>query len=282
MALIKCSECGKEISDKATECIHCGKKVNIKNDNIENQRKKSNKKNLFITGSLLFVLMLIGITVFLFINHNNKSYIGKWEHNITWKRGDKVSRESYASYELFKNGTFNYVGYSKNMDDKISYNGTYNENNGKIYLYFTYDNQEYTSILYITNGKMCAENNTCDDYFIKSSSEYKNSITLNETPTYISYEQYQSILNNNENAIVVFVRESCKYCNEYKEILNKINSNYSTPIYYYELYDNDILNDEINATPTTYIISNGTNVEVIEGKIEYDELSKILNKNNIE
>lgn len=24
MALIKCSECGKEISDKATTCIHCG------------------------------------------------------------------------------------------------------------------------------------------------------------------------------------------------------------------------------------------------------------------
>ena len=30
MALIKCSECGKEISDKATECIHCGNKVNFK------------------------------------------------------------------------------------------------------------------------------------------------------------------------------------------------------------------------------------------------------------
>ena len=24
MALIKCKECGKEISDKATNCIHCG------------------------------------------------------------------------------------------------------------------------------------------------------------------------------------------------------------------------------------------------------------------
>lgn len=24
MALIKCSECGKEISDKATACVHCG------------------------------------------------------------------------------------------------------------------------------------------------------------------------------------------------------------------------------------------------------------------
>lgn len=24
MAIIKCSECGKEISDKTNECIHCG------------------------------------------------------------------------------------------------------------------------------------------------------------------------------------------------------------------------------------------------------------------
>lgn len=28
MALIKCSECGKEISDKAITCIHCGCPIN--------------------------------------------------------------------------------------------------------------------------------------------------------------------------------------------------------------------------------------------------------------
>ena len=30
MALIKCVECGKEISDKANACIHCGSTINIK------------------------------------------------------------------------------------------------------------------------------------------------------------------------------------------------------------------------------------------------------------
>ena len=29
MALIKCNECGNEISDKAKKCPHCGKKNNI-------------------------------------------------------------------------------------------------------------------------------------------------------------------------------------------------------------------------------------------------------------
>lgn len=284
MALIKCSECGKEISDKATECIHCGNKVNFKKDSIKKQIKKTNKKSIFIIGGILLVLILVGITIFLFINHNSKSYVGKWEHNITWKRGGKVSRESYASFELLKNGTFNYVGYSKNMDDKIIYNGTYNENNGIIYVYFNYEEQDYTGKLYINDNKLCMNEENCEDYFVKTSSKDKNSLTLNEDPTYISYSDYQNLLNNGENAIVVFTMDSCSHCIEYKEILNKVVSNYSTPIYYYEVEADDIVYDTLNisGTPTTHIIKNGVNVETIVGTTEYSKLSKILDKNNIE
>lgn len=35
MALIKCPECGKEISDKATACIHCGYPIASVNDNAD-------------------------------------------------------------------------------------------------------------------------------------------------------------------------------------------------------------------------------------------------------
>lgn len=38
MALIKCSECGKEISDKANQCIHCGNP--IFEERIEKVKKK--------------------------------------------------------------------------------------------------------------------------------------------------------------------------------------------------------------------------------------------------
>ncbi|MBR1376748.1 MAG: zinc-ribbon domain-containing protein [Bacilli bacterium] len=38
MALIKCSECGKEISDKATTCIHCGNPI------FQEKIKTMNKK----------------------------------------------------------------------------------------------------------------------------------------------------------------------------------------------------------------------------------------------
>ena len=112
MALIKCVECGKEISDKATNCIHCGKKVITKKNSVEKTRKKTNKKSIFIIGVILFALIIIGITIFLFINHNSKSYVGKWEHNITWKRRNKTTRTSYAYIELLKNGTFNYIFFS--------------------------------------------------------------------------------------------------------------------------------------------------------------------------
>lgn len=32
MALIKCPECGKEVSDKANACIHCGYPLNEQKD----------------------------------------------------------------------------------------------------------------------------------------------------------------------------------------------------------------------------------------------------------
>ena len=35
MALIKCSECGKQISDKAKKCPHCGA-----NNKIQSRRKQ--------------------------------------------------------------------------------------------------------------------------------------------------------------------------------------------------------------------------------------------------
>ncbi len=281
MALIKCSECGKEISDKATSCIHCGKKLNVKKDSIEKPRKKSKKKSILIIGSVLLAIVIIGITIFLVLNYNSKSYIGKWEHNITWKQGNKTTRTSYSYIELLKNGTFNLVGYdNEDLENKITYSGTYNENNGIIYVYFKYEGQDYSGQLYIDNNKLCMYEENCENYYVKNSSKDKNSLTLNEEPTYISYSDYQNILNNGENAIVVFVRENCQYCIEYKEILNKVVSNYSTPIYYYELEADDI--SGISITPTTHIIKNGVNVETIEGKTEYDELSKILDKNNIE
>ena len=44
MALIKCSECGKEISDKAKSCPNCGSPVSTINAENRNQGDANNKK----------------------------------------------------------------------------------------------------------------------------------------------------------------------------------------------------------------------------------------------
>ena len=55
MALIKCPECGKEISDKANQCIHCGYPLSQlpNNNNVDIQLSddqcpccKVNKQNI--------------------------------------------------------------------------------------------------------------------------------------------------------------------------------------------------------------------------------------------
>ena len=66
MALIKCNECGKEMSNKAKQCPHCGTKL-----------KKRNNILLFLTFGLSMVIIIIAIMIFI-SNKNNttiKEYI---------------------------------------------------------------------------------------------------------------------------------------------------------------------------------------------------------------
>lgn len=42
MALIKCPECGKEVSDKASACIHCGYPLDVKKESTTEYQKKNN------------------------------------------------------------------------------------------------------------------------------------------------------------------------------------------------------------------------------------------------
>lgn len=63
MALIKCQECGKEISDKAKTCVNCG--CPIKDNNIATPKKSTgNKKaifdeNLIKKNSIIKIILII-------------------------------------------------------------------------------------------------------------------------------------------------------------------------------------------------------------------------------
>lgn len=60
MSMIKCSECGKEISNKAKVCVHCGNPLkNEEQDNSVNEKKVKIKKNNKTNNILLIILILL-------------------------------------------------------------------------------------------------------------------------------------------------------------------------------------------------------------------------------
>lgn len=61
MALIKCSECGADISDKASACPKCGCPLDITKQIISDTKKKNNKK--IITTIIIFFVIIVVLTV---------------------------------------------------------------------------------------------------------------------------------------------------------------------------------------------------------------------------
>ena len=92
MALIKCSECGKKISDKSTTCINCGcpvkeiKKQEKKEEERikkENKPKKDHKKLIIIIISLCILIPIIIIIISkIYKNYQEKQNIEKCKQYV--------------------------------------------------------------------------------------------------------------------------------------------------------------------------------------------------------
>ena len=65
MALVKCPECDKEISDTTDVCIHCGYKINETN--------KQNTTNCLSKKGILIVIILLVILIIVFLNNKNEN-----------------------------------------------------------------------------------------------------------------------------------------------------------------------------------------------------------------
>lgn len=65
MALVKCKECGKEISSQARKCPHCGK-----SDRVDKVKIKSKKifKLIMLSISIIVSFIILCIGMFLLIN----------------------------------------------------------------------------------------------------------------------------------------------------------------------------------------------------------------------
>ena len=81
MSMIRCSECGKEISDKAYVCPNCGLPLK-QMDSYVAVRKKIPGRGFGISGMIMGILgvvysplMLIGLASLMFFTQNNSSYM---------------------------------------------------------------------------------------------------------------------------------------------------------------------------------------------------------------
>ena len=70
MALVKCKECGKEVSNKADVCVGCGYPIKIKQHtfNIEHT-KKNLKLQLFISKYTMLLLAIVASTIYFMITN---------------------------------------------------------------------------------------------------------------------------------------------------------------------------------------------------------------------
>lgn len=182
MALIKCEECGKEISSKAKTCIYCGcpveeikeeKEVIVKKETNSNKGNKKEKKNnkkvwLIILGAVSFIIIiiyianmnkvkvpyLIGITeenAILTIQGNNLIPNIEYEYNDSYEEGKVVNTYPYGGDKIDKGSTITVI-ISKGTSTVYSENSTirwYNISNGE-------DNWKFTNP-YITEDYLYIE-----------------------------------------------------------------------------------------------------------------------------
>lgn len=103
MALIKCPECNKNISDKAESCPHCGYSLNKKsNINIDkNAFDISSLKNKWDNKYLIIILVVIVGGYFLFFNNSTSG-----NGNGTGSPTSELKPNANGNYEFNQNGKY--------------------------------------------------------------------------------------------------------------------------------------------------------------------------------
>lgn len=116
-------------------------------------------------------------------------------------------------------------------------------------------------------------------------------VTLNGEPglQQITYNEYETLVANDETFLVIIERESCGYCQMYLPILKEVAEEENIPILY---IDTDSITDEEFSllssknpylkrnnwgTPTTLLMKGNRVLDSIGGYVEKDEVLKFLN-----
>ena len=85
MALIKCNECGKEMSDHAKQCPNCGKEVNFNNMKNRKMNEKLEKiLKLCKQYWYILVILIVLIIIILVIVFSNNGLAGTYEYEYEY------------------------------------------------------------------------------------------------------------------------------------------------------------------------------------------------------
>lgn len=79
MALIKCSECGKEVSSNAANCPNCGNPIAagfVPGNNTPHVTTEKTKKSLKATGCVFVTMLLIGVFLLMVYAANKSKPVG--------------------------------------------------------------------------------------------------------------------------------------------------------------------------------------------------------------
>lgn len=115
MALIKCSECGADISEKASECPKCGCPLEITKQIIADAKRKKRKKIIIFLIVVLATIMMLLVGIF--IVKYNKNPINIAVRIIKKDFGNNISVDSiYYNSEI--NGCI--VKFTENGEDNTA------------------------------------------------------------------------------------------------------------------------------------------------------------------
>lgn len=128
MALIKCSECGKEISSKATACPNCG--CPIKNHPNKTSKEKHLFKSILLVGILLSIIIVIFLLLPQIENKKVERMLEETDKNIQLikNRISDVDDGYNEKMELF--GLEGTIIYSNTLPSFIDYTNTATWNPG--------------------------------------------------------------------------------------------------------------------------------------------------------
>lgn len=110
----------------------------------------------------------------------------------------------------------------------------------------------------------------------------------------IGVNEYFDLKSGDDLSVIVFVKNGCGWCTQYKPVIRKVSADYELPIYtinaskFVEDEYTTIVNDSPYmtskgglATPLTLVVSGGEEVAYLSGAVEYSELENFLVSNGV-